>query len=386
MLMIFGPALTPRQAVAVEPDDPRFHQQYGLHYTEAPLAWEITTGSAAVVVAVIDSGIEYTHPDLYLNIWINQREIPRAVRRSLTDVDGDGRITFWDLNDPSGANTGAGRITDLNNNGYIDGGDLLFPVAEGGWADGRDNHNNGFVDDLIGWDFLDDDNDPMDIGGHGTHVAGIIGAIGNNGIGVAGMNWKVSMMPVRLVSGVSAIRYAVDNGARISNNSYGATALGAPPELIASGEAVVAHAAKNDHLVVASAGNDSTDTDVFPFHFPSGYEEPNVISVAATNRADVLASFSNFGAVSVDLGAPGHTTWSTYIEPSPQPFALEFGTSMSSPHVAGAAALILSVNPDLSFDEIKALILDNVDPLEDLQGITVTGGRLNIFQAVTAVP
>jgi serine protease len=133
------------------PNDPRFHQQWGLDVTEASRAWEITTGRTRVTVAVIDSGIDYTHPDLYRNIWLNQSEIPSAIRTALSDVDGDGLVTFWDLNEP--VNQGPGKITDLNGNGYVDGGDVLRPVAEGGWADGRDNGHNGYIDDLNrrGW-------------------------------------------------------------------------------------------------------------------------------------------------------------------------------------------------------------------------------------------
>jgi len=367
----------------VVPNDPRFHQQYGLEYTQTPLAWNLTTGSMKVVIAVNDSGVDYTHPDLYLNIWINQDEIPSRIRNRLEDLDGDGLITFRDLNHPS--NQGAGRITDLNGNGYIDGGDLLFSTAAGGWADGRDNHNNGFVDDLIGWDFLDNDNDPMDSNGHGTHVAGIIGATANNGVGVAGINWKVSLMPVRrAVIPFSALVYAVDNGARVSNHSYGATLEEFSLPLMEAGKEVVRYAQERGHLFVAAAGNDGVDIDQYPFFFPAGYDLPNIISVAATDRADRLASFSNFGALFVDLGAPGHTAWSTYIKPESQPYALQFGTSMAAPHVVGAAALILSVNPSLSYSQVKALILDNVDPIADLDGLTVSGGRLNIANAVAA--
>src|SRR5262249_48914857 len=130
------------------PNDPRFPQQWGLDTTEAPQAWELTTGSTKVVAAVLDTGVDYTHPDLYKNIWINQAEIPKDTRRNLVDTDGDGLITFWDLNEP--ANQGPGKIADLNGNGYIDGGDILKPQSQGGWANGIDEGHNGYVDDLIG--------------------------------------------------------------------------------------------------------------------------------------------------------------------------------------------------------------------------------------------
>src|SRR5262249_19223041 len=159
--------------------------------------WELTTGSTQVVVGEMDTGVEYMHPDLYRNVWLNQAEIPRDVRKKLQDVDGDGLITFWDLNQP--VNQGPGKITDLNGTGFIDGGDLLRPVAAGGWADGRDDGHNGFTDDLIGWDFVEDDNDLMDTFGHGTATFGIIGAVGNNGEGVAGVNWKAQIQAVRVI-------------------------------------------------------------------------------------------------------------------------------------------------------------------------------------------
>ena len=369
-------------------NDSLIKKQYGLDVTQTDQAWDLTIGSTEVTVAVIDTGVDYLHPDLYLNIWINQQEIPPAIRLLLTDIDGDELVTFWDLNDP--INIGPTTITDLNGTGYIDGGDLLFPIDIGGWADGSDNGQNGFVDDLLGWDFGDNDNDPRSLDPHGTWVAGVIGAVGNNDLGVAGVNWQVQIMPVkiavganRIVSGEAAIEgiyYAVDNGAQISNNSYGGLASNFPSEIVAAGREAVDYAAVHDHLLVASAGNDALDDDI-ALHIPSGYDAPNVISVAATDRLDRLAKFSNFGAISVDLGAPGVGIWTTSLDGR---YAKLDGTSLASPHVAGAAALVLSLNPDLSATEIKSLILDNGDPLPDLDGITVTGGRLNVFKAVSA--
>src|SRR5262245_13654271 len=177
------------------PNDPIYPSQYsyGARITQADQAWDLTTGSTKVVVADIDTGLDYTHPDLYLNVWINQAEIPAAVRANLQDLDGDGLITFRDLNDP--VNQGPGKVTDLNGTGYIDGGDLIRPVAAGGWADGEDGGHNHYTDDLIGWDFLHNDNDPFDDFGHGTYTAGLIGAVGNNGVGMAGLSWQVQIMP-----------------------------------------------------------------------------------------------------------------------------------------------------------------------------------------------
>ena len=376
--------LSSGSAQEIVPNDPGFTRQYGLHYTETPLAWNFATGSMKIVVAVIDTGVDYTHPDLYLNTWINQKEIPPRIRHRLVDLDGDGLITFWDLNDP--VNQGSGKIADLNNNGYVDGGDLLFSIEAGGWADGRDNGKNGFIDDLIGWDFRDNDNDPMDFDGHGTFCSGIIGATANNNFGIAGVNWRVSVMAVRRPpNALTSIRYAVDNGAHISNNSYGFDGAVVPPELVAATTELLKYAAERDHLFVTAAGNNKMDIDVPPSFLPAGLDSSNILSVAATDRADRLAYFSNYGAQSVDLGAPGHAIWSTvpdsYLELE---LSLEFGTSFAGPYVAGAAALMLSVNPTLTVEEIRDRIMDNVDPVKDLSGITVTGGRLNTFRAVSA--
>jgi subtilisin family serine protease len=391
-----------RLMAGITPNDHRFNQQWGLDAIQAPNAWEISTGSTGVPVAVIDFGIDYTHPDLYLNIWLNQEEIPQQVGRKLVDVDGDNLITFWDLNEER--NQGLDKITDLNGNGYIDGGDVLRPETEGGWADGSDNGHNGYEDDLVGWDFFNDNNDPLDVHGHGTAIAGVIGAVGNNNEGVAGLNWRSQIMAVQFQpprGGMNpeddrnatlaiplAIRYAVDNGARVSNNSWGARANEVPPDL---GEPIVAaieYAEAKGHLMVFSAGNDGFDNDTSPAaDVPSSLPHENIISVAATSNADRLSNYSNFGATAVDLAAPGDHIWSTDVLSQPgQPYTQLNGTSLATPHVVGTAALILAVDPDLSYLEVKDLILDNVDPLPDLAGKTVTGGRLNAFRALSATP
>src|SRR5205085_7732371 len=174
---------------------------------QAPKAWDVTTGSTTVPIAVIDTGIDYKHPDLYQNIWINQAEIPPSRLKNLVDVDGDGLITFYDLNNPT--NQGAGKIRDLNGNGYIDAGDILQPMTktsgvdsgEGGWADGiSEDGDTTHVDDLIGWNFINNTNNPLDDHGHGTHVAGIIGAVGNNSAGVVGVNWKTALVPLKFIN------------------------------------------------------------------------------------------------------------------------------------------------------------------------------------------
>jgi subtilisin family serine protease len=201
-------------AAQVIPNDPSFPALWGMNNTgsnpgvapgkpDADIDAYLTgpsRGSTQVVVAIDDSGADYTHPDLYLNIWINQTEIPTSIRSTLVDTDSDGLITFWDLNDQANV----GKVADNNGNGRIDAGDILRPISQGGWMDGIDGNApgtaNGFVDDIDGWDFYSNDNNPDDEWAgvwHGTHVAGTIGAIGNNGVGVTGVNWKTQIMIVR---------------------------------------------------------------------------------------------------------------------------------------------------------------------------------------------
>lgn len=382
--------LEARCVLSTFPNDPFLRRMYNLDVVQATEAWDLSTGDARVVVADIDTGIDYRHPDLYRNIWLNQGEVPRDIRSLLVDTDTDGIITFWDLNDP--VNQGPGKISDLNGTGFIDAGDLLQAQAEGGWANGRDDDHNGYRDDLIGWDFYDNDNDPLDGDGHGTHIAGTIGAVGNNDVGVVGLNWKVQVMPLRfypftgpqLADPVPPIYYAVDHGARVSNHSYAASARDLPPALVSAGREAIAYAATKGHLVVAAAGNGGSNIDG-QLVLPAAYDLPNIISVAATDKHDRLASFSNFGATDVDLGAPGVDVWSTYINPVGE-YVRGFGTSMASPHVAGAAALLLSRNPGLSVAQLKAALLSTVDILPDLMGQSVSGGRLNLFRALQAVP
>src|SRR5262245_14956989 len=224
--------------IDVLPNATSFGTQWGLNNTgqnsgkadadiDAPEAWDVTTGSSKNVVAVIDTGIDYRHLDLYRNIWINQAEIPTAIRSKLIDTDGDGLITFWDLNDSR--NQGTGKITDLNKNGYIDAGDILKPASQGGWSDGTDQDGDGFVDDLVGWNFVNNTNDPLDDNDHGTHVSGIIGATANNGAGVAGIDWHVQLMAIKTIGAsgtglpsdaVAGLNFAVAHGAFVANNSY----------------------------------------------------------------------------------------------------------------------------------------------------------------------
>lgn len=319
------------------PNDPSFSLQWGLHNSnnrdiDAPQAWDITTGSDEIVIAVIDTGVDYNHPDLRNNIWVNTGEIP--------------------------------------NNGIDDDG-------------------NGYVDDYHGYDFVGRDSDPMDATGHGTHVAGIIGAEGNNGIGVSGVAPNVKIMPIRAAGGTTfdifrAINYVNMMGSRgvnivAVNNSY---SFANYDDGIRN---AIAQAGQQGILFVASAGNDNADVDVTSANYtntsyPAAFDLDNIISVAATNSNDERHSTSNYGANTVDLGAPGASIYSTV---SGTGYGYKSGTSMAAPHVTGVAALLKAQNPSWSHQQIKDRILSTVDPVPSLSGITVTGGRLNAHNALT---
>ena len=294
---------------------------------DAPEAWNTTQGSSAVTVGVIDTGVDWSHPDLASQIWINPGENCTGCR-----------------------------------------------------TDHLDNDHNGYVDDWHGWDFVNDDNNPTDDHGHGTHVAGTIGAVGNNGLGVTGVAWNVGIMPLKFLNAqgsgttadaVSAVLYAAQNGAEITNNSW---AGGEYSQALADAIAV---ADARGSLFVAAAGNDGSDNDLEPT-YPASYELPNVVSVAATSNSDDVAYFSNVGHRSVDLGAPGVDIYSTWPGGS---YRYLSGTSMASPHVAGAAALLEAEFPSAGALGLKALLLDSVDPNAELANASTTGGRLNVGTA-----
>jgi len=331
------------------PNDPLYTQLWGMNNTgqflgkpgadiDAQSAWDLSTGSHSVVAAVIDTGVDYNHPDLAANMWHNPGEIP---------------------------------------------------------GNGIDDDGNGFVDDVYGWDFIDGDNDPMDLFGHGTHVAGTIGGVGNNGIGVAGVNWNVSIMALQIfdangvtdaASPIAAVNYATmmlnrynaDNATganvRVANASYGGYFFDA-----AERDSIAAYGAAGG-LFVAAAGNDSNNNDGLLPHYPSSYDLPNIIAVAATDSSDRLASFSNYGHSTVDLGAPGVSILSTLPSGGSflgQNYGFLDGTSMAAPQVTGVAALAWAYNPDATMEQVRDAILSGTDPVTSLAGKTVTGGRLN---------
>jgi subtilisin family serine protease len=328
-----------RISIASLPDDPGFSQLWGLNNTgqtggtadadvDAPEAWNIETGTG-VMVGVIDTGIDYTHPDLAANVWTNPLEIP---------------------------------------------------------GNGIDDDNNGYVDDVHGYDFVNRDGDPMDDHGHGTHVAGTIAAVANNGIGVAGVSWHAKVMALKFLDAggygyasdaVDALNYATDMGAKITNNSWGggeySTAL----------RDAIAAANSAGAVFVAAAGNYSSNNDTTPF-YPAGYEGPNVIVVAATDSNDGLASFSNFGRKTVLLGAPGVGIYSTVPAvgasccSSPTRYATLSGTSMAAPHVSGAAALLISHYPGLTPAQVRQRLAFSGDTVPALTSTTVSGRRLSL--------
>jgi subtilisin family serine protease len=342
------------------PDDTGFSFQWGMHNTgqfggrpdadiDAPAAWRLGTGSWGVKVGMIDTGIDYTHPDLEPNIWTNPFDVP----------------------------------------------------------DGRDNDANGLVDDVHGWDFYNDDSDPRDDHGHGTHTAGTVGAFGNNGTGVAGVNWLVSMAAIKFMTplpngsaagptsdAVDAIRYATSIGMSVTSNSWGGYSH--PPDQVQSLREAIAEANQRGVLFVAAAGNDGNDNDSRPV-YPASIDLPNVISVAASGHSDDLVFLkrqcarrlwsSNFGANSVDLAAPGIEIWSTsppYLDGLGLLYKCGDGTSMATPHVAGACALLKAREPGLSHLEIKNRILARVDLKPWLGGKLLTGGRLNLYKTLNA--
>jgi subtilisin family serine protease len=375
--------LEPRVLMA-STNDPLFSSQYALGNSNVSSAWDITRGSRSVVVADIDTGADYSHRDLCTNVWINPAEIPVDVRRGLRDVDRDGRISFFDLNNSANRPL----MTDVNRNGYIDGGDLLSPRSAGGWEDGingRNNSNDVYIDDIIGWDFAEGDNDPYDDGtvnaGHGTHTAGIIGAVGNNGVGISGVAQNVSMMIVRIFGDggattagriAAAIRYTADSGARAANASWGGTS-GFNGDPIYS---AIAYAGTKGEAFVTAAGNNGWNVDSSALNsYPAEYNLANIIVVGSTTSVGGMALFSNYGATTVDVMAPGASVVSTL--PGNRYGQLS-GTSMAAPMVTGAVALALSANRSLTVAQIKSRLVAGADESVALNNRSVSDGQLNV--------
>ena len=356
--------------------------QYGSQAGEAWAAGFV--GSTKTVIGVIDTGIDYKHQDLYQNIWLNQKEIPTAIYASLIDTNNDRLITFSDLN----ATANQAFVADKNANGYIDAADLL---SDSRWADGIDTGANGYVDDLVGWDFANNDNNPFDDNGHGTHVAGTIGAMGGNNVGVAGVSWNVELVGLKFLdasgsgstaNAVKAIDYFTEaskvavNGENFvaTNNSWGGG--GASTAL----QDAITRSAKSDILFIAAAGNSASNNDVTA-NYPSNYNTTAtagydaVIAVASLTSTGALSSFSSYGATQVDLAAPGSSIYSTLPGNAYGTFS---GTSMATPHVAGAVALYASANPNATAAEIRTALLSSTEATASLAGKTVTGGRLDV--------
>jgi subtilisin family serine protease len=312
---------------------------------DAPEAWDIATDASDIIVAVIDTGIDYNHEDLADNMWVNQAE-----SNGTANVDDDG---------------------------------------------------NGYIDDIYGYDFINNDSDPIDDCFHGTHCAGTIGAVSNNNQGVTGVCWQVQLMALKFLGSsgsgntddaIEAIEYAVDNGAQVLSNSWGTSWVyeqSTKDAIAAAGDAGV--------LFVAAAGNESN----YEAGYPAGYDLDNIISVMASDGDDersiwpCSSAASNWGATSVDLAAPGSNIYST--TPTYLTSAMYFygivtyydaldGTSMATPHVAGACALLWSRHLRWDYGDIKYNIMDSVDVLSSLSGLCVTGGRLNLYKALTHEP
>jgi serine protease len=326
------------------PNDPSFYLQWGLRNASqfggktgadigAATAWGYTTNASSLIVAVIDSGVDYNHPDLAANMWHNPGEVA---------------------------------------------------------GNGKDDDGDGYVDDVYGADFTTATPgvNPLDNNGHGTVVAGILGAVGNNGLGVSGVAWNVKIMDLKFLdasgngatsNAVQAIYYAVNKGAKIINASWGGSAGSAALQ------SAIDYARAHGVIFVTSAGNNAADNDVSPA-YPADYTQDNVVAVAATDWNDNLASFSNYGKNTVALAAPGSYIYSTYPTEidSKTPYRYYSGTSMAAPFVSGAMALVWGMHPEWSYSQVINDVLKTVDPLPSLSGKVKTGGRLDLAKAVAA--
>ncbi len=321
--------------LAAVPNDPDYSQQWALGVLDAPAAWARTTGSDDVVVAVIDTGVDYNHPDLRPNMWTNPHEV----------------------------------------------------------ADGTDTSGNGFVDDIRGWDFAGNTNNPRDVTGHGTGVAGVLGAVGNNSFGIAGVAWTVRMMPLAVGTSnipaeriVEAIDYAVWQREAGGQNvvALNISLGGRMPDVERDEETplflAVRRARDAGILGVFAAGNNGLNNDALlagrPNHFfPSDIDLDNVLSVAGTTFSDSLYSTSNYGPESVDIAAPGHTIRTPFPGGG---FLNQTGTSFAAPHVAGAVALVHAFNPHLRYEDVRAAVIEGSTPKASLEGKLANPVRLSL--------
>ena len=391
------------------PNDPDFSLQNNLDNTgqnggtvgadiHATAAWDVTTGSNSVVIAEMDTGIDYTHPDLYQNIWINQAEIPKSRLKNLVDVNGDGLITFADLNNP--INQGMGKIMPRpgNTTGLITAADILAPMqldangndtGLGGWAHGStQDGDTAHPDDLIGWNFAaasaannyQGTNNPMDDNGHGTEVAGIMGATGNNGSGVAGVAWQTQIMAVKFMdaSGNGDITH-LHQGVELLRRSTGPRlpiTVGAVAANDPTLYAAIQNAQAAGQIFVVAASNDAVNLDVTP-EYPASFKLANIVSVASTDRVDALAGYSNYGTT-VSIAAPGENIYTTEMGGN---YGSDSGTSMATPEVTGALALVWGEHPTWTYAQVIAQVLDTADQAPYLKG-KILSGRLDVAAAV----
>lgn len=325
------------------PNDPRFKELWGLRNTgsnepngrsagvegadvNALAAWDITKGSKQIRIAVIDTGIDYTHPDLKRNMWVNSQEL-----NGKKGVDDDG---------------------------------------------------NGYVDDVYGYDFANNDADPMDGNGHGTHCAGTIGAVHNDGVGVAGVMDQVTLVPIKFLddsgsgsldAAIQSIDYATKMNVDLMSNSWGG---GGRSEAL---NEAIKRAADKGIVFTAAAGNSSSNNDASEA-YPANYDQPNVISVAALTAQNGLASFSSYGKSKVHIAAPGHNVLSTVPG---NKYDVYSGTSMATPHVSGVIGLLLAKEGRMDLDTLRDRVVMTGVPVAGLRGKTLTSSRIDAHNLLT---
>ncbi|MCH2132484.1 MAG: S8 family serine peptidase [Phycisphaerales bacterium] len=305
------------------PNDPLYSNLYGMEAINAPEAWDDFTGDPDFVIAIIDTGLDYNHQDIAANAWRNTAEIA---------------------------------------------------------GNGQDDDGNGYVDDVYGYDFANNEGDPMDSNSHGTHCGGTVGGVGNNGVGVAGVNWQCQLAGVQFLSSggsgstadaVSAVQYCAVMDFPVSNNSWGGGGFTA-----ALYDAINNAGIQDGHIFCAAAGNGGYSGA----SYPAAYDLPNIIAVAATDSNDNLASFSQYHPSEVDMGAPGVDVLS--CTPG-NGYDYYSGTSMATPHVAGCVGMVYAVmGESASAAEVKALLMDNVRPVSALNGACVSGGIVDLEAAL----